>query len=369
MTNFSKYDYLIVGAGFFGSVFAREMTDAGKKCLVIDKNSHIAGHCYTEKIEDIIVHKYGPHIFHTDKKELWDYAQRFCEFKPYCHRIKVNYRGQIYSFPINLMTLYQLWGVKTPEEAKKCLEEKKVPCADPQNLEEWTLSQVGREIYEIFIRGYTIKQWEKDPKELPPFLIKRLPIRLSYNDTYYNDPYSGMPEGGYTKLFENLLKGIEVRLNEDYFKNRQEYDKMANQVVYTGRIDEFFDYKYGDLEYRTLRFETQMLPIPDFQGSSVINYTDEKVPYTRINEYKHFDWKDVPYTYVAKEFPDTWRREKTPYYPVNTAANNELFQKYKSEAEKQTKYIFGGRLADFKYYDMHQVIEASLNKVKQLLNR
>lgn len=359
------YDFLIVGAGVFGSVFAREMTDSGKKCLVIDKHPHVAGHCYTEEVDGITIHKYGPHIFHTDKIELWEYVQKYCEFTPFCHRIKVNYQDKIYSFPINLMTLYQLWGVKTPEEAQKELEKRKIPCESPKNLEEWALSQVGEEIYKIFIQGYTKKQWGRDPKELPPFVIKRLPIRLSYNDTYYNDRYQGIPVGGYTRLFENILKGIEVRLNTDYFSQKDHYNSLAKNIVFTGRIDEFFDYKLGELEYRTLRFETKKLPIPDFQGTAVVNYTDENVPFTRITEYKHFERTDLNHTIIATEYPDEWNRNKTPYYPVNTEANNEIYKKYAEEAKKFPHIIFGGRLAEFKYYDMHQVMESALAKAKE----
>ena len=294
-------------------------------------------------MEGIEVHKYGPHIFHTNNPEVWKYVQQFSKFRQYCHRIKVNYQGKIYSFPINLMTLYQLWGVTSPEEAKQCLEKKRIRCEDPQNLEEWALDAVGREIYETFIQGYTKKQWNKDPKELPPFIIKRLPIRFSFNDAYYNDQFSGIPVEGYTKLFENLLKGIEVRLKEDYFLKRKEYDQMADTVVYTGRIDEYFDYKHGELEYRTLRFETELLPIPDFQGAPCVNYTDEKVPFTRINEYKHFMETDVPHTIIAREYPDNWNRNKVPYYPVNTAGNDAIYNKYKKEAEGLKKVDLWGQ--------------------------
>lgn len=367
MTN-PKYDFLIVGAGVFGSVFAREMTDFGRKCLVIDKLSHIGGHCYTEEVEGIQIHKYGPHIFHTDNKNLWDYVQKFCPFTPFCHRIKVNYKSKIYSFPINLMTLYQLWGVTTPEEAQSILNQKKIPIENPKNLEEWALSQVGEEIYRIFIKGYTRKQWGRDPTELPPFIIKRLPIRLSFNDTYYNDPFQGIPVGGYTALFSNILKGIEVRLNTDYFSQRLEWDRIAKNVVYTGRIDEFFEYKFGELEYRTLRFERQLLPIPDFQGTAVVNYTDEQIPFIRITEYKHFDVKKLDHTIIVKEYPEEWQRYKTPYYPVNTPANDAIYKRYQEEAAKLPHFIFGGRLANFKYYDMHNVMALALELARSKQN-
>lgn len=358
----SSYDFLIVGAGFFGSVFAREMTDRGKRCLVIDKHYHIGGHCYTEEIEGICVHKYGPHIFHTNNQEVWKYVQKFATFNPYCHRIKTNYRNKIYSFPINLMTLYQLWGVTTPKEAKIALEKRKIPCESPQNLEEWALSQIGEEIYHIFIKGYTTKQWGCDPKNLLPFLIKRIPIRLSFEDNYYTDRYQGIPQGGYTPLFENLLKGIDVRLNTDYFSQKKEWDRMAQQIVYTGKIDEFFDYKYGELEYRSLRFDAKILPIPDFQGTAVMNYSDVNVPFTRITEYKHFEMKELDHTFISMEYPEDWNRNKTPYYPVNTNKTNEIYKKYENESRQVPHVIFGGRLAEFKYYDMHQVIASALNK-------
>lgn len=358
------YDFLIVGAGLFGAVFAREMTDFGKKCLVIDKLPHIAGHCYTESVEGIQVHKYGPHIFHTDNPDIWHYAQKYCRFLPYFHTVKANFKNKIYSFPINLMTFYQLWGTSTPEEAKNYLETKKIPCESPQNLEEWALSQVGEEIYNIFIKGYTQKQWGRHPKELPPFIIKRLPIRLTFNDSYYFDRFQGIPENGYTSLFKNLLKGIEVKLKTDYLKNKLEWDRLARFVLYTGRIDAFFDFKYGELEYRTLRFENSLLPLRDYQGTSVMNYTDIHIPFTRITEYKHFEKKEFNHTFISKEFPDEWKREKTPYYPVNTEINNALYNKYKDEADTLPHVLFGGRLAEFKYYDMHQVIASAIEKTK-----
>lgn len=358
------YDYLIVGAGMYGSVFAREMTDRGKRCLVIDQLNHIGGHCYTKEIEGIVVHQYGPHIFHTSDREVWDYVQKYCVFRPYCHRVKAFYQGKIYSFPINLMTLYQLWGVQTPAEALQKLEEKKVKIHSPQNLEEWALSQVGEEIYEIFFRGYTKKQWGRSPKELDPFVIKRLPIRYSFNDTYYNDIYQGIPEGGYTRLFANLLDGIEVRLEQNYFDQRSYWNSLAKKVLFTGRVDEFFDFSEGILEYRSLRFETEVLPMPDFQGTSVMNYTDEAVPFTRITEYQHFEPKNLSHTVISREYSDAWSNGKTPYYPVNTDQNNAIAQKYFERTKQLPDILFGGRLAEFKYYDMHQIIAAARQRAK-----
>jgi UDP-galactopyranose mutase len=366
----APYDYLVVGAGIFGAVFAREMTDFGKRCLVIDRLPHIGGHCYTEERHGIVIHVYGPHIFHTGDRALWEYVQRFCDFTPYCHRIKSFYRDSIYSFPINLLTLNQLWGVKTPEQAQAMLLSKQIPCSDPKNLEEWALSQVGREIYDTFIHGYTAKQWGCDPKELPAAILKRLPIRLSFEDSYYTDPYQGIPQGGYTRFFEGLLKDIEVRLNQDYLENRNAWDRLAKRTVFTGCIDQYFDYKYGSLDYRTLRFEHKRLEIPDFQGTAVMNYPDSKVPFTRITEFKHFErsrfeGSPISHTLIATEYPDTWNRDKTPYYPVNTPQNNSIYAKYKSEAEALPRIIFGGRLAEFKYYDMHQVIASALTRAKK----
>ncbi len=364
-----KYDYLVVGAGVFGAVFAREMTNAGKKCLVIDQNSHIGGHCYTKEVDGIVIHQYGPHIFHTEDLKIWEYVHQYCAFTPFCHRVKVNYRNQIFSFPINLMTLYQLWGVKTPEEASQRLEAAKIPNTSPQNLEEWVLSQVGKEIYDIFIQGYTSKQWGRSPRELPAFIIKRLPIRLNFNDTYYNDPYQGIPVGGYTRLFENLLYGIELHLNENYFDKKEFWDQQASKVVFTGRIDHYYNYRHGELEYRTLRFENERLEIPDFQGTAVVNYTDIDIPFTRITEYKHFENKNLPYTIISKEFPDEWDKNKIPYYPVNTPENNARYALYLEESKRNPNIIFGGRLAEFKYYDMHQVIASALSRVKEELKQ
>ncbi|MBF8964580.1 UDP-galactopyranose mutase [Pontibacter sp. FD36] len=360
------YDYLIVGAGMYGATFAREMTDKGKKCLVIDRRSHIAGNCYTENKEGINIHKYGAHIFHTDDENIWNYVQRFAEFNNFKNSPRVRYKDKIYSFPINLFTLYQIYGVQTPEEARQKLEEVRVKNDNPQNLEEWILSQVGEEIYDIFIKGYTTKQWMKDPKELPSFIIKRLPIRLNFNDNYFFDRFQGIPIGGYTKLFENLLSGIEVQLDTDYFADRDYFDGLADKVVFTGRIDEFYNYRFGELEYRTLRFEHSYHAIEDYQGNAVVNYTELDIPYTRIIEHKHFEFGKQPYTYVTKEYPEVWQKDSIPYYPINDDTNTKIFNQYKTLSKEETKYIFGGRLADYRYYDMHQVIGSALAKVRRI---
>ena len=364
-----KYDYVIVGAGIFGSVFAREATDAGKKCLILDKRNHIAGNCYTnaclsESGEAIHAHAYGPHIFHTNNERIWNYANKFCKFNNFVNRPKVNYKDNIYSFPINLFTLYQLWGVKTPEEAKLILESKKIKIQNPNNLEDWVLSQVGEEIYDKFIKGYTSKQWGRSPDKLPSFIIKRLPIRLNFDDNYFEDAYQGIPESGYTNLFKKLNEGIEVKLNTDYFLNREYFESISNKIVFTGSIDEFFDYSLGELEWRSLRFENEILNIEDYQGNAIVNYTDIQIPYTRITEHKHFNFSKNCNTIITKEFPQAWDRTKEKFYPVNDDKNNKLYLKYK-EMINPHKFIFGGRLADYKYYDMHQVIGSALDRWKK----
>ena len=362
-----KYDYLIVGSGLFGSVFAYEANKAGKKCLVIEKRKHIAGNCHTENKDGINIHTYGPHIFHTNDRGIWEWISQFTEFHSYKHSPKVNYRDKIYSFPINLMTLHQLWGVNTPEEAKKRLEEESIPCERPSNLEEWILSQVGRDIYETFIKGYTKKQWNRDPKELPSSIIKRLPIRTSYDDNYFFDKYQGIPVGGYTQIFERLLDGIEVRLDTDYFSDRQMYDSMAAKTVFTGKIDEFFDYRFGELEYRSLRFENERIEKEDYQGCSIVNYTEYEIPFTRITEHKHFENSKSEVTWITKEYPKDYNRDEVPYYPVNDEKNNAIYGKYKELAKERENVIFGGRLAEYKYYDMHQIIGSALSKSKKEL--
>ena len=358
------YDYLIIGSGLFGSVCARELTDAGFKCLVIDKRNHIGGNVYTENIKGINVHKYGPHIFHTSNKKIWDYVNKFIEFNHFSYRPRVNFNNKIYSFPINMMTLYQLWGVTNPKEALEKINKVKINIKNPSNLEEYILSKVGKEIYETFIKGYTKKQWEKDPKDLPVSIIKRIPIRLTFDDNYYFDKYQGIPIGGYTKLINNLLREIEVKTNIDYFKNKAELDLVSNKVIFTGKIDEYFNYKFGELEYRGLNFEQEILDIDNFQGVAGMNYTSEKVPFTRIIEHKHFEFGKQKHTIITKEYPKKASKNDIPYYPINNKANNKRYSKYKKLAEK-TNVIFGGRLAEYKYYDMHQVIGSALSKVKK----
>jgi UDP-galactopyranose mutase len=363
-----KYDYLIVGSGLFGSVFAHEMTKVGKKCLIIEKRNHIAGNCHTENKDGINVHTYGPHIFHTNDKGIWEWINQFTEFHNYKHTPKVNYKDKIYSFPINLMTLYQIWGVNTPEEAKQRLEEVRVKNDNPKNLEEWILSQVGHDIYETFIKGYTQKQWNKDPKELPTFIIKRLPIRTNFDDNYFFDKYQGIPVGGYTQIFEKMLEGIEVKTNVDYFENKEYWNSIADKIVFTGKIDEFFDYQFGELEYRTLRFDNKKIELEDYQGCSIVNYTDFNVPYTRITEHKHFENSKSDSTWITIEYPKDYEKGDVPYYPINDEKNNSIYEKYK-ELTKESNVIFGGRLSEYKYYDMHQIIGSALSKVKKELNK
>lgn len=358
------HDFLIVGAGLFGSVFARYAADHNKKVLIIDKRSHIAGMCYSEKIEGVEVHKYGPHLFHTNNKEIWDFVNRFSNFNSFQQRTKVNYKDRIYSFPINLMTLYQIWGITTPNQAIEKLESVRIKIEKPNNLEEWIISQVGEELYEIFIKGYTEKQWGRPAKELPSFIIQRLPIRLTYDDRYFSDQFQGIPEDGYTKMFENMLdhKNIEIELNCDFFSNSFNYKNL----VYSGKIDEFFNYKYGRLDYRSLRFETDVVN-GDFQGNSIINFTDANVPYTRIIEHKHFVYGNQERSVITKEFPDAYDVTKVPFYPIQDEKNKMLYEKYKMKS-KESNLIFGGRLGTYKYYDMHQIIAQALSKAKESLS-
>ena len=362
-----KYDYLIVGSGLFGSIFAYEANKKGKKCLVIDKRDHIGGNIYCEDIEDINVHKYGAHIFHTNNKEVWDYVNSFAEFNRYTNCPVANYKGELYNLPFNMNTFYQLWKVKTPQEAISKIEEqvKEANIEEPQNLEEQAIKLVGKDIYEKLIKGYTEKQWGKKATELPSFIIKRLPVRLTFDNNYFNDKYQGIPVGGYNKIIEKMLENVDVKLNTDFFENREELEDMAEKIVFTGMIDEFYDYKFGTLEYRSLKFEHETLEEENYQGNAVVNYTEYDIPYTRIIEHKHFEYGNQPKTVITREYPATWNKGDEPYYPINNDENNELYSKYKELADKEENVIFGGRLAEYKYYDMHNVIEKALEAVNK----
>lgn len=364
-----KYDYLIIGAGLYGAVFAREMTDTGKHVFVIDKRDHIGGNVYTEDTDGIHVHKYGAHIFHTNNQRVWEYVNRFAEFNRFTNSPVANYKGDLYSLPFNMYTFNKMWGVVTPEEAAAKIAEqrKEAGITEPKNLEEQAISLVGRDIFEKLIKGYTEKQWGRDCKELPAFIIKRLPVRFTFDNNYFNALYQGIPKGGYTKLVENLLDGIEVRLNTDYLDNKAELDSVASKVVYTGPIDAYFGYKLGALEYRSVRFKTEVLDIPDFQGNAVVNYTDRETPFTRIIEHKWFEFgkddlgRDIPKTVVSKEYSYEWKQGDEPYYPINDEKNQDLYLKYKKLAEAESNVLFGGRLGEYKYYDMDAVIDAALD--------
>ncbi len=361
-----KYDYLIVGAGLYGSIFAYEMNKKGKKCLVIDKRNYIGGNIYTEEIEGINVHKYGAHIFHTSNKEVWEYINQFCEFNNYINSPIANYKGEIYNLPFNMNTFNKLWGVKTPREAQEKIEEQKKEygIVKPKNLEEQAISLIGKDIYEKLIKGYTEKQWGRDAKDLPSFIIKRLPVRFTYDNNYFNDRYQGIPIGGYTKIIEKILEGIEVRLNSNFFDKREEYENIADKIVFTGMIDEYYDYCFGKLEYRSLKFETEVLSEENYQGNAVVNYTEREIPYTRIIEHKHFEYGQQEKTVITREYPIEWKEGDEPYYPVNNERNNELYLKYKELADKEEKVIFGGRLGEYKYYDMDRVIERVVKDIK-----
>ena len=361
------YDYLIVGAGFFGAVFAHEATKKGKKCLVIDKRSHIGGNCYTETVEDIHVHKYGAHIFHTSDKEIWDYVCRLADFNNYVNCPIANYKGEIYNMPFNMNTFSRLWGISTPQEAKAIIDAQKGAVSEPKNLEEQAINLVGRDIYEKLVKGYTEKQWGRDCTELPAFIIRRLPVRFTYNNNYFNDRYQGIPEGGYTPMFEKLLEGVDVRLDCDYLLHRQELRALAYKVIYTGPIDRYFDFCYGPLQFRSLRFETEVLDLDNFQGNAVVNYTDRETPYTRIIEHKHFEFGTQEKTVVTREYPASWQPGDEPYYTVNDEENNALYEKYAALAAQEDGVIFGGRLGEYKYYDMDKVIASSLKLCKETL--
>ena len=370
-----KYDYLVVGAGLYGAVFAHEAKKAGKSVLVIDKRPNIAGNVYTEAVEGIQVHKYGAHIFHTNNRKVCEYVNQFAEFNRFTNSPVANYNGELYSLPFNMYTFNKMWGVVTPEEAAAKIEEQKKEAGivEPKNLEEQAISLVGRDIYEKLIKGYTEKQWGRPCKELPAFIIKRLPVRLTFDNNYFNALFQGIPIGGYTKMVANMLEGIEVQLNADYLKNKESYDTIADKIIYTGAIDAFYDYKLGTLEYRSVRFETELLDVPNFQGNAAVNYTDEKTPWTRIIEHKWFefgkdaDGQDLPKTVISKEFSSEWKPGDEPYYPVNDEKNGKLYEQYKCLAETENKVIFGGRLGEYKYYDMDQVIAAALNMAEKEL--
>lgn len=370
-----KYDYLIVGAGLFGAVFAHEATKKGKTCLVIDKRDHIGGNIYTEDVEGIQVHRYGAHIFHTSKKEIWDYVNQFTEFNHFVNSPIAVYKDELYNLPFNMNTFHQLWGVKTPAQAKAKIQEQisRMHITHPKNLEEQALALVGQDVYEKLVEGYTRKQWGRECKDLPSFIIKRLPVRLTFDNNYFNALYQGIPVGGYTKMVANMLDGIEVRLEEDYFENKADWDAMAKKVVYTGAIDAYFEYSLGVLEYRSVRFDTEVLDIPNFQGNAAVNYTDAETPWTRIIEHKWFefgkdaDGNDLPKTVISREYSSEWKLGDEPYYPVNDAKNGALYEKYKELAKKEEKVIFGGRLGEYKYYDMDAVIASALELVKKEL--
>ncbi len=356
------YDYLIVGAGLFGAVFAREATAAGRRCLVVDKRPHIAGNIYTEEIEGINVHRYGAHIFHTNNKEVWDYVNRFAVFNRYTNSPIANYHGEIYNMPFNMNTFNKMWGVVTPAEAMAKIEEQRAAhfTPEPKNLEEQAINLVGVDIYEKLVKGYTEKQWGRPCTELPAFIIRRLPVRFTYDNNYFNALYQGIPNGGYTKLVEKMLEGVEVRLNTNYLQHKAELDALAGRVIYTGPIDAYFDYCLGALQYRSVRFETEVLDTPNYQGNAVVNYTDAETPYTRVIEHKHFEFGTQPKTVVSREYSAEWKPGDEPYYPVNDEANDTLYAKYKAMADAEPHVVFGGRLGEYKYYDMDKVIESAL---------
>lgn len=369
------YDYLIVGAGLFGSVFAYKAKKQGKKCLVVDRRPHLGGNLYCENVEGINVHKYGAHIFHTSNKEVWDFVNSIVEFNRYTNSPVANYKGKLYNLPFNMNTFYQMWGVTTPAEAKAKIEEQKVEAvarmkadgvAEPRNLEEQAQTLIGKDIYEKLIKGYTEKQWGRNCMELPAFIIKRLPIRLVFDNNYFNDKYQGIPIGGYNVLIDRLLEGADIRLDCDFFAHREELEALADTVVFTGAIDEYYGYRFGKLEYRTVRFETETVDTPNYQGNAVVNYTEREVPYTRVIEHKHFEMfgaevDNCPKTVISREYSSEWTEGSETYYPVNNEKNNALYLKYKELADKDTNVIFGGRLAEYKYYDMHHIVEKVLN--------
>lgn len=372
----NKYDYLIVGAGLYGAVFAESMMRAGKKCLVVDKRSHIAGNVYTSTVEGIHVHQYGPHVFHTNDGDVWNYVNRFTKFNRFTLGTIANYHGEIYSLPFNMYTFNKMWGVETPDEAMKRIAAQRqlMGIAEPKNLEEQAISLVGTDIYEKLVKGYTEKQWGRSCKDLPPFIIKRLPVRFTYDNNYFNALYQGIPMGGYTQMVANMLKGIEVRLGVDYLEHKVELDALADKIVYTGPIDAYFGYNLGTLEYRSVRFETETLDTSNYQGNAVVNYTDRETPYTRIIEHKWFEFgkdtngSDLPKTVISREYSTEWKPGDEPYYPVNDDSNQKLYASYCALAEHVPNVLFGGRLGEYKYYDMDQVVKAALNVARAAIN-
>ena len=369
----NDYDYLIVGAGLYGAVCARELADAGYKILVVEKRNHIAGNIYTENINKINIHKYGAHIFHTNNKEVWDYINKFAVFNRYTNSPIANYKGDLYSLPFNMYTFNKMWNIVTPQDAKRILDEQRKEIDhEPENLEEQAISLVGRDIYEKLIKGYTEKQWGRKCRELPSFVIKRLPVRFTYDNNYFDALYQGIPMGGYTKMIENMLNGLEVRLNTDYLKNKKYFSSLTNHIIFTGPIDAYFDYCLGKLEYRSLRFEMELLDISNYQGNAVINYTDRDTPFTRIIEHKWFEFgkdeknNDIPFTVITKEYPSEWKPGCEPYYPINDQRNNDLYNRYKKLAEKEEKVYFGGRLGLYKYFDMDRVVQEALDITREL---
>ena len=363
-----KYDYLIVGAGLFGAVFAHEATAAGKKCLVLERRGHIGGNCYTEEIEGIQVHKYGAHIFHTSDKYVWDFINRFAEFNNYVNSPIASYKGEIYNMPFNMNTFSKMWGISTPQEAKAMIEEqRKEISGEPQNLEEQAISLVGRDIYEKLVKGYTEKQWGRPCAELPASIIKRLPVRFTYDNNYFNDRYQGIPIGGYTAIIEKLLAGCDIRLDTDFIAEREKYSGMAGKIIYTGMIDEYYDFCYGALEYRSVSFESEVVDTDNYQGVAVVNYTDSDTPYTRVIEHKHFDFGKQSKTVISREYPAEWKPGMEPYYTINNLKNQAVYEKYAELAKRESKVIFGGRLGEYKYHDMKDAISGALALAKREL--
>lgn len=364
-----KYDFLIVGTGLFGAVSAYLLKKKGRSVLLIDKRNHVGGNVYTKNVNGINVHQYGAHIFHTSNKDVWQFVNSFVEFNRYTNSPVANYKGRLYNLPFNMNTFYQMWGVKTPEEAKAKIEEQKAEyhIENPKNLEEQAISLIGKDIYETLIKGYTQKQWGRKCTDLPAFIIQRLPVRFTFDNNYFNDKYQGIPEGGYTALIERMLEGCDVRLGVDYFDRKEELDALADRIIYTGEIDRYFNYQYGHLQYRTVTFETELLEgVENYQGNAVVNYTDAETPYTRIIEHKHFEYGTQPDTVISKEYSKEWQPGDEPYYPVNDTRNMELYARYKALADMQEKVIFGGRLAEYKYYDMHKVIERAMEVIGEI---